>query len=291
MWKTPSQNFCNVHIVSRCKSCNLDRRQALASALHRLDPSAEIRLVDLMEPPYADLSSGLVSKIMQALWTQSRWVPNLLREFRITRETQTKLLIFGWKKCGLLRIGHWFISTRIGAPGHHAFWRVRVYCTSMFSALSSFEHYFHQILQEVPATCWWPNSLWWFGWPLCGLSLRPCEQRRWLFHRRKCPAASHYTELPAELSAAGVWILDSHCLRSWKLTCWSLSKCSNSYWLKFARFVATICPDWAGHVYILLQTTLSWMYKIRLLVIVSAVRVLFKSNTFDSYRIWHVRWS
>eukprot|EP00434_Breviolum_minutum_P004949 symbB.v1.2.004365.t1/scaffold240.1/size264318/21 len=28
--------------------------QALASALHRLDPSAEIRLVDLMEPPYAD---------------------------------------------------------------------------------------------------------------------------------------------------------------------------------------------------------------------------------------------
>ena len=87
-------------------------------------------------------------------------------------------LIFGWKKCGLLRIGHWFISTRIGAPGHHAFLRVHVYCTSMFSARSSFEHYFHQILPEVPATCWWPNSLWWFGWPLCGLSLRPCEQRR-----------------------------------------------------------------------------------------------------------------
>ncbi|CAJ1342382.1 unnamed protein product, partial [Effrenium voratum] len=28
--------------------------QALASSLHRLDPSVEVKLVDLMEPPYAD---------------------------------------------------------------------------------------------------------------------------------------------------------------------------------------------------------------------------------------------
>ena len=27
--------------------------EALASSLHRLDPSVEVRLVDLMEPPYA----------------------------------------------------------------------------------------------------------------------------------------------------------------------------------------------------------------------------------------------
>ena len=166
--------------------------------------------------------------------------------------TPAKLLIFGWKKCGLLRIEHWFISTRIGAPAHHAFLRVQHFLLLSTTFTKSCQRYLRLVGGQT--VC---GDL---GGHFVGFLFRPCEQRRWLFHRRKCPAASHYTELPAELSAAGVWILESHCLPSWKLTCCSLLECSNYIVLiclyrylsdmcwycgnvvtwKFARFVATI---------------------------------------------------
>ena len=42
--------------------------EALASYLHRLDPSVEVRLVDLMEPPYAAGAREEIASIGSSIW-------------------------------------------------------------------------------------------------------------------------------------------------------------------------------------------------------------------------------
>lgn len=42
--------------------------EALASSLHRLDPSVEVRLVDLMEPPYAAGAREEIASIGSSIW-------------------------------------------------------------------------------------------------------------------------------------------------------------------------------------------------------------------------------